>query len=72
MENKNNQVEKPITMVIEETKQGLIDVINNSNLHPFILDSIMKELHNEIHISYLKQAQIEAENYNKNISKKDV
>ena len=69
MENKTNQVEKPITMVIEETKQGLIDVINNSNLHPFILDSIMKELHNEIHISYLKQAQIEAENYNKSVSK---
>lgn len=69
MENKNNQVEKPITMVIEETKQGLIDVINNSNLHLFILDSIMKELHNEIHISYLKQAQMEAENYNKSVSK---
>lgn len=72
MENKNNQVEKPITMVIEDTKNNLINVINQSGLHPFILDSIMKELHNEIHISYLKQAQIEAENYNKNISKKDV
>lgn len=72
MENKNNQVEKPITMVIEDTKNNLINVINQSGLHPFILDSIMKELHNEIHISYLKQAQIEAENYNKNISEKDV
>lgn len=72
MENKNNQVEKPITMVIEDTKNNLINVINQSGLHPFILDSIMKELHNEIHISYLKQAQMEAENYNKNISEKDV
>ena len=72
MENKNNQVEKPITMVIEDTKNNLINVINQSGLHQFILDSIMKELHNEIHISYLKQAQIEAENYNKNISEKDV
>lgn len=71
MENKNNQVEKPITMVIEDTKNNLINVINQSGLHPFILDSIMKELHNEIHISYLKQAQIEAENYNKNISKEN-
>ena len=51
MENKNNQVEKPITMVIEDT--------------------IMKELHNEIHISYLKQAQMEAENYNKSVSKEN-
>lgn len=69
MENKNNQVEKPITMVIEDTKNNLINVINQSGLHPFILDSIMKELHNEIHISYLKQAQMEAENYNKSVSK---
>lgn len=71
MENKNNQVEKPITMVIEETKNNLINVINQSGLHPFILDSIMKELHNEIHISYLKQAQMEAENYNKSVSKEN-
>ena len=71
MENKNNQVEKPITMVIEDTKNNLINVINQSGLHPFILDSIMKELHNEIHISYLKQAQMEAENYNKSVSKRN-
>ena len=71
MENKNNQVEKPITMVIEDAKNNLINVINQSGLHPFILDSIMKELHNEIHISYLKQAQIEAENYNKSVSKEN-
>ncbi len=71
MENKNNQVEKPITMVIEDTKNNLINVINQSGLHPFILDSIMKELHNEIHISYLKQAQMEAENYNKSVSKEN-
>lgn len=71
MENKNNQVEKPITMVIEDTKNNLINVINQSGLHPFILDSIMKELHNEIHISYLKQAQIEAENYKKSVSKEN-
>lgn len=71
MENKNNQAEKPITMVIEDTKNNLINVINQSGLHPFILDSIMKELHNEIHISYLKQAQMEAENYNKSVSKEN-
>lgn len=70
MENKDNQVEKPITMVIEETKNNLVNVINQSGLHPFILDSIMKELYNEIHVSYLKQAQIEADNYNKSISDK--
>ena len=71
MENKNNQVEKPITMVIEDTKNNLINVINQSGLHPFILDSIMKELHNEIHISYLKQAPLVAENYNKSVSKEN-
>lgn len=70
MEN-NNKIEKPITMVIEETKQKLIDVVNESNLHLFILDSIFKEMYNEIHISYLKQAQMETDNYNKSISEKN-
>lgn len=56
---------KPITITIKETKEAIVAAINNSNLHPFILDSIMKDIYNEIHILYMNQiAQDEKEYMN--------
>ena len=48
-------MEKPITIVIEDFKNKITNEINNSNLHPFILDAIFKDLYNEIHNLYNKQ-----------------
>lgn len=41
-------MEKPISMLVTETKANLIKVCNESNLHISVLQLIVKELHSEI------------------------
>ena len=36
---------KPISIKIEETKKIIADTLNESKLHPYIMDSIMRELY---------------------------
>ena len=47
---------KPLTMVIKETKTKLANVCNESGLSPIHLDLIMQGLYTEIHSLAEKQA----------------
>lgn len=40
---------KPITMLIKETKEKLVDVCNESPLPPVMLDLIMSGIYSDIH-----------------------
>lgn len=62
---------KPLSLKIEEVKMALAETINNSQLHPYILDSIMKDLYNEIHILYMSQSKQEIEQYNTELKEKN-
>ena len=41
-------MEKPITMVVNETRESLIKTINESNLPPFIMEMMLKEIYAEV------------------------
>ena len=47
---------KPITMIIKETKKNLINVCNESGLSPAILDLIVQGLYSEVHSLADKQS----------------
>lgn len=51
---------KPLTMVIKETKNKLANVCNESGLPPIILDLIMQGFYSEIH-SLAKRQSLEEE-----------
>lgn len=40
---------KPITMVIKETKTKIANICNESGLSPIVLDLIMQGIYSEIH-----------------------
>lgn len=40
---------KPITMVIKETKNKIANICNESGLSPIVLDLIMQGIYSEIH-----------------------
>lgn len=64
---------KPITMVIKETKQKLANICNESGLSPVILDLIMQGIYSEIHSLAERQTFEEEMSYAKmleNASKK--
>lgn len=46
---------KPLTMVIKETKNKLANICNESGLPPIVLDLIMQGIYSEIHSLAEKQ-----------------
>lgn len=54
---------KPITLIREETKQQLADVINNSGLPAFVIEPILAEFLNETRMAAKKQYEIEKTQY---------
>lgn len=58
-------IEMPVSMRINILKNGLITLINTSNLPPYIVEPIIKDLHMEVHELAETQAKKEAEEYNK-------
>lgn len=64
MKNTNNTIEKPTIMIIEESKQMLIDTINKITLPMFLLEPIVKDIYNEISLqarNELEYSKIEYE-----------
>ena len=58
---------KPISVKIEETKKIIADTLNESQLHPYIMDSIMRELDEEVHSLYIRTVQAENDEYKKSL-----
>lgn len=47
---------KPLTMVIKETKKKLINICNESELSPVILDLIIQGIYADIHYAVERQS----------------
>lgn len=48
---------KPANLIMEETKENIVKIINESGLPPFLVEPIIKDLYNQI--SILKQQELE-------------
>ena len=49
-------MDKPLSLIIEETRQAIADAVNNSHLPPTLLAYIVKDVYTELR-------QVEAEQY---------
>lgn len=50
MENTNNinkPINKPISLIIEDAKQAIVSSINQINLHPTLLEMVLRDVYNE-------------------------
>lgn len=64
MSNKET-IQMPVSMRINVLKNGLVTLINTSNLPPYIVEPILKDLHTEVHGLAEEQARKETEEYSK-------
>lgn len=48
-ENQNKSIQKPISLILNEEKEKLYKAIKEVNLHPALLEMILKEAYLEIH-----------------------
>lgn len=60
--NNNN---KPVSIVLDEFKTSISNVITRSGLHPSIIEPILCNIYNEIYELAQKQLEIEREEYKK-------
>lgn len=58
---------KPLTMMIKDTKTKIANVVNESGLPPIILDLIMQGVYSEIHYIAEKQTTDEEYLYSKSL-----
>jgi hypothetical protein len=68
MSNKN--LEKPITLVREDFINNIIDTCNNSGLPFFMIEYIMKDLIQQIHVAAQQQLEEDRKKYQKELEKK--
>ena len=67
-----NEMNKPITMAIKETKSKMISAINESGLSPVILDLIIQGIYSEIHTLAERQSADEEAAYMQVITHNDI
>ena len=48
---------KPANLIIEDTKENLTKIINESGLPPFLIEPMVKDIYNQVYI--LKQKELE-------------
>lgn len=54
---------KPITIIYEDFKNALKDLINNSGLPPFILEPILRDTYNKVKMAEQQQLENDRKNY---------
>jgi hypothetical protein len=58
-------IPKPLTLVKEDFTDSLVDLCNNSGLPFFIIESILKDFVQEIHVASQKQLEADKIQYKK-------
>lgn len=56
-------MDKPISIILEEAKQSIADAVNNANLHPALLEPIIKDLYTEVQYHAKMQYQKDKNEY---------
>lgn len=60
-------MERPASLLIQETRNNIINILNESKLHPTILELIMKDIMNDVTNASTRVKNKELEEYNKKV-----
>lgn len=60
-------MEKPASLLIEETRHDIINILNESKLHSSILELIMKDIMNDVANASTRIKNKELEEYNNKV-----
>ena len=60
-------MEKPASLLIQETRNKIINILNESKLHSSILELIMKDIMNDVINASTRVKNKELEEYNKKV-----
>lgn len=58
---------KPITIIMDEVKTQLYSILQDSNVNPFLLEPIVKDLYLDIKAAADKQLEYDKQEYQKSL-----
>ena len=56
-------MDKPISIIVEESKQKIVNTINELHLSPTILEYIVKDVYEEVKKAHIIEYQDDMKNY---------
>lgn len=65
------QIMKPMSVARAEFIDSITGLINNSMLPPFVIEPILKDMYNDIHMVSQRQYEIEMKRYKEELSKQN-
>lgn len=65
----NNNIQKPFSVIVNEAKEGIVASINAAQLHPTLLEMILKEILFEVQTQARTALEQETLEYNRSLSK---
>ena len=60
---------KPANILVEDTKEELIKVINESGLPPFLVEPILKDIYNQVTVLKQKELEESKKSYEESLKK---
>jgi hypothetical protein len=67
MKGEKLNMERPASLLIQETRNNIINILNESKLHPSILELIMKDIMNDVTNASTRIKNKELEEYNNKV-----
>lgn len=67
----NIEIQKPITVRREEFKEQLINIINNSMLPAFVVESILADMLREASVAVRNQYEYDLKQYNETVKENE-
>lgn len=64
-------MDKPLSVRINEAKQNIVDCINEQHLHVSILEPIVKEIYEQVHMLAQQQYEVEKKQWEEDSLKED-
>ena len=64
-------MEKPISVILSDLSDSIINEIKNSNIHPMILEPIIRDIYNMVLDSAKQQKEVEVAEYRKYLKEKE-
>lgn len=62
---------KPANLIIEETKENMVKLINESGLPPFLIEPILKDIYNQVTVLKQKELEKSKRNYEEGLKKEE-
>ena len=60
---------KPANLIVEETRENITKVINESGLPPFLVEPILKDIYNQVTVLKQKELEESRKSYEESLKK---